>query len=109
MNCELIMWPFSDTIYLTLQLHSPIMECCAHMWRGSYFVFFGALYCSCLGFNGLLALPTKEGGNKGIKSKKGAMKCCKENSYLGEKHIFTKLWLLLDLRAESGLRSTKVD
>ena len=29
--------------------------------------------------NALLALPTKEGGNKGIKSKKGALKCCKEN------------------------------
>ena len=45
--------------------------------RDSNFVFFGALYCSCLGFNTLLALLTKEGGNTGIKSKKGAMKCCK--------------------------------
>ena len=34
--------------------------------RGSNFAFFAALYCSCLEFNGLLALPTKEGGNKGI-------------------------------------------
>ena len=42
------------------------------------FIFFAALYCSCLGFNALLALTTKEGGNKGIKSKKGAIKCCKE-------------------------------
>ena len=35
-----------------------------------------ALYCYCLGFNALLALLTKDGGNKGIKSKKGAKKCC---------------------------------
>ena len=44
--------------------------------RGSYLYFFAALYYSCLGFNDLLALPTKKGGNKGIKSKKGAVKCC---------------------------------
>ena len=37
-----------------------------------------ALYCSCLDFNALLALPAKEGGNKGIKFKKGAVNCCKE-------------------------------
>ena len=30
--------------------------------------FFAALYCSCLGFNALIAIPTKEGGNKGIKN-----------------------------------------
>ena len=35
--------------------------------RGSNFVIFAALYCSCLGFNALLSIPTKEGGNKGIK------------------------------------------
>ena len=29
--------------------------------------------CSCLGLNALLALPTKEGGNKGIEFKKGAI------------------------------------
>ena len=42
--------------------------------RVSNFDFFTALYYSCLGFNALLALPTKEEGNKGIKSKKGAIK-----------------------------------
>ena len=47
---------------------------------GSNYVLFAALYCSCLGFNGLLALPTKEGGNKGISSKKGATKCYKDNN-----------------------------
>ena len=46
--------------------------------RGVTFLFV-ALNCSCLGFNGLLALPTKEGRNKGIKSKKGAINCCYEN------------------------------
>ena len=45
------------------------------MRRGSNFYFFAALYCSCFGFIDLLALPTKEGGNKGIKYKKGAIKC----------------------------------
>ena len=44
--------------------------------RASNFYFFAVLYCSCLGFNALHALPTKEGGNKGINSKKGAKKCC---------------------------------
>ena len=39
---------------------------------GSNFCFFAALYCACLGLNALLALQTKEGGNKGIKSKKRA-------------------------------------
>ena len=34
--------------------------------------FFGALYCSCLGFNALLDC------NKGIKFKKAARKCCYE-------------------------------
>ena len=38
--------------------------------------FFTALYCSCFGFNALLALPTREGGNKGIKFNKGARNCC---------------------------------
>ena len=32
--------------------------------RGSNFSFFAALYLSCRGFNSLLALLTKEGGNK---------------------------------------------
>ena len=32
--------------------------------------------CSCLGLNALLALPTKEGGNKGIEFKKGAVLLC---------------------------------
>ena len=32
--------------------------------RGSNFFFLEVLYCSCLGFNALLALLTKEGGNK---------------------------------------------
>ena len=34
--------------------------------RSSNFSFLAAFYCSCLEFNDLLALPTKEGGNKGI-------------------------------------------
>ena len=33
----------------------------------SNFVFSAALYWSCLGFNALLALPTKEADNKGLK------------------------------------------
>ena len=36
-----------------------------HIQMGSNF--FAALYCSCFEVNTLLALPTKEGGNKGIK------------------------------------------
>ena len=47
--------------------------------RGSNSIFFAALYCSCLGNNALLALPTMKGCNKSIKSKKVAMMCCKEN------------------------------
>ena len=43
--------------------------------RGSNFNLFAAIYCSRLGLD---ALPIKEEGNKGIKSKKGAMKCCLE-------------------------------
>ena len=38
-------------------------------------VFFEALYCSCLRLNALLANPTNEGGNKGIKYKS----CLKTN------------------------------
>ena len=34
--------------------------------RGSNLYFFATLYCSCLGFNGLLALSTKEEGNKRV-------------------------------------------
>ena len=49
--------------------------------RGSSFSFFAALNCSCLGFNDLLALLTKEGGNKGIKSKKGAMMCSNDSKW----------------------------
>ena len=49
------------------------MECYATNYEGSDFYFFAALNCSCLGFNDLLALLTKEGGNRGIKSKKGAI------------------------------------
>ena len=71
--------------------------------RSSNFVFFASLYCSCIGFNALLALPTKEGGNKGIKSKKGAIKWCKKK----QNTLLNKLWPLLDLRAELDLRSTK--
>ena len=48
--------------------------------RSSSFCFFAALNCSCLGFNALLALLTKEGGIKGIKSKKGAINCCYETN-----------------------------
>ena len=46
--------------------------------RGNNFYFFAALYFSSLGFNAMCALPTKEGANKGIKSMKGAIKCCSE-------------------------------
>ena len=44
--------------------------------RGSNYSFFAAFFCTCLEFNDLLALPTKEWGNKGIKLKKGAVNCC---------------------------------
>ena len=53
--------------------------------RGSNFCFFAALYCSCLWFNALLALPTKEGHNNAIKCKKGAIKCLQKTKiYLAE-------------------------
>ena len=42
------------------------------IWRGNNFSFFAALYCSCFEFDAMLALLKKEGGNKGITSKKGA-------------------------------------
>ena len=48
--------------------------------------FFAAL--SLLGSNELLAVPTKEGGNKGIKFKKGVWNCCNETS----KH--ERIWLI---------------
>ena len=54
-------------------LYKTVMECYATNYEGSDFYFFAALNCSCLGFNDLLALLTKEGGNRGIKSKKGAI------------------------------------
>ena len=64
--------------------------------------FFEALYCSHLGFNGLLALLTflrYEGGNEGSYFKEGGQASNRDNT-------FKKLWLLLDLRAELDLRST---
>ena len=45
------------------------------IWMSSNFCCFTALYC--FGFNTLLALQMKEVGNKSIKSKKRAWKCCK--------------------------------
>ena len=47
--------------------------------RGSNFVFFAALYCSCLGLLPCLQARGTRDCNKGSKFKKGAMKYCKEN------------------------------
>ena len=62
--------------------------------RGSNSCFFAALYCSCLGFNALLALPTKEGGNR------FNLTC------FGGKH-YQQLWHSLDKRVELDLKLTK--
>ena len=64
--------------------------------RCSNFVFFAALYCSCLGFTALLARDC----NRGNKFQKGAMKCCKENKItaptlilsLGKYEFFDIIW-----------------
>ena len=40
---------------------------------GSNFSFFGALFCSCLGFNALLALPIKEELNSRMENEIAAM------------------------------------
>ena len=55
---------------------------CHSLGGGVFFCFSATLYCPCPGFNGLLALRTKEGSNKGIKSKKGAIKCCDETKMI---------------------------
>ena len=55
--------------------------------RASNFVFLAALYCFCLGFD-KFALQTKEGGNEGIKSKKAAIKCCKENKIAAPPNVW---------------------
>ena len=98
------------------------MECYATHQEDSIFNFFAALYCSCLGFNALLVLPTKEGGNKGIKNKfclKTYKSCLKvilffqqEIFSFGEffrlKHFFKNCGSLLYKRAELDLRLTKL-
>ena len=50
-----------------------IMECYATPIRGSNFYFFTDLYCACNGLNARFALPTKEGGKKGIQTNQGAV------------------------------------
>ena len=48
------------------------------MSQGSNFYFFAALRCSHLEFNAFIAIPWTSGCKQGIKSKAGAIKCCKE-------------------------------
>ena len=55
---------------------------------------FAALYCFCLEFKGLLALPRKEWGNKGFKSKNLALKCYKERIFSSPIEFTSSEWKL---------------
>ena len=84
------------------------MECYAthNSLCGEVFFYFSALYCSLLGFNGLLALltwnyclvelPRYKGGNNNIPLLEGNYKLFDISE---GKTRFNKLWPLLDLRA----------
>ena len=68
----------------------PVQKKLCHSLGGAVFFLFSTFKISCLGFNALFALLTKEGGNKGIKVKLGFI--------CGEKHS-KKLWHSMDKRA----------
>ena len=58
------------------------------------------------------AVISRREGKQAMKSKEGAIKCCKENKIFfpntNERHFFQKLWPLLYTRAELDLRLTNV-
>ena len=64
-----------------------------HIKRGSKYVFFAALCCSCLGLLPCLQAWSTRDCNKGSNWRR---------------NYFNKLWLLLDFRAELDLRSKSV-
>ena len=64
---DLVGWIQVNRLPQHLECSAPKTNVTPLIRKGNNLFFFAALYCSCLGFNTLLALPTKEGGNKGMK------------------------------------------
>ena len=73
-----------------------------HIRRGNNNYLFAALYCSCLGFNALLALQTKEGGNNFLLGKYSVL-----GNFLGQ-IFFSKIVTLIIYEGLIRLEVNKV-